>query len=99
MSEDKDPIILVDGAPPRANPLTVFSAAIEEKCLSDVGVSNNAIRFTSGKDDMDELSSTFGNIKAFTPNRAPHAGLKPNGDPVVAAKSISETIGRSIKTT
>ena len=38
---------------------------IEEIFLSDLGVSNNAIRFTSGKDDMDELSSTFGNIKAF----------------------------------
>ena len=35
----------------------------------------------------------------ITPSLAPHSGLKPNGDPVVAAKSISETIGRSINTT
>ena len=60
-----EPKLALKSAPPRANPLTVFSAAIEEIFLIDLGVSNYASRFMSGKDDMDDLSFTFGNIYAF----------------------------------
>ena len=43
---------------------TLFSEAMPEIFLMDNGVSNKAITLILGRSDIEELSSTFGNIKA-----------------------------------